>query len=104
MDNSYIFWIIFRYLYLRHRSGGEADGQGRRLAPGSAAQYVRSAESFLKAYELDWKPEGPFRRSRTGSGARRRRGRPVVTEFSSKLNDPDIDPKEISKMIITDRA
>lgn len=78
------------------------------------AQYVSvsSAEklddSFLKAYELDWKPEKDLS-EKVPDGIRKvldgiEAISPVVTEFSSKLNDPDIDPKEISKMIITDQG
>jgi HD-like signal output (HDOD) protein len=65
-------------------------------------------DSFLKSYELDWKPDRDLSRNVPEEIMKVVDGieaiSPMVTELSTKLNNPDIDPKEISKIIITDQG
>ncbi len=77
------------------------------------ARYVtvtsdETIQTFQDAYNLEWKPardeelkipphiEEIINKIENIS--------PLVTELSSKLNDPDINPKEISKIIIQDQG
>jgi putative nucleotidyltransferase with HDIG domain len=79
----------------------------------SPARYVPAPSeeailTFHDAYNLEWKPprdedkqvppqiEAIVNKIENIS--------PLVTELSSKLNDPDINPKEISKIIIQDQG
>ncbi|HOO36803.1 MAG TPA: HDOD domain-containing protein [Deltaproteobacteria bacterium] len=65
-------------------------------------------ESFMNMYDLDWKPS----REKTEELPEEIRNildniesiSPLITELSSRLNDPDINPKDISKLIITDQG
>ena len=65
-------------------------------------------ESFMNVYDLDWKPS----REKTEELPEEIRDildnietiSPLITELSSRLNDPDINPKDISKLIITDQG
>ena len=65
-------------------------------------------ESFMKVYDLDWKPsrEKPEELSKEIQDILNsiETISPMITELSSKLNDPDINPKDISKLIITDQG
>lgn len=67
-----------------------------------------SVDNYLEKYNLDWKPsrqvpdtlpqdiERVLEKIDTIS--------PLINELSARLNDPDINPKEISKLIITDQG
>lgn len=65
-------------------------------------------QTFQDAYNLEWKPDRDEEKvipphieeiiSKIENIS------PLVTELSSKLNDPDINPKEISKIIIQDQG
>jgi hypothetical protein len=65
-------------------------------------------QTFQDAYNLEWKPprdeelEIPPHIEEIISKIENIS--PLVTELSSKLNDPDINPKEISKIIIQDQG
>lgn len=65
-------------------------------------------QSFMDAYNLDWKPdrehalEIPPRISEIIDGIENIS--PIVNELSAKLSDPDINPKDISKIIIQDQG
>ena len=77
------------------------------------ARYVNissddDVDSFMDIYNLEWKPsrerpenlpsdiEKILENVETIS--------PLITELSSRLDDPDINPKDISKLIITDQG
>ncbi len=82
----------------------------RKKAP---AHYVSiSAEdnldTFATAYDLDWRPE---RELLTGIPPEVEKIinsidsiSPLITDLSARLNDPDINPKDISRLIITDQG
>jgi HD-like signal output (HDOD) protein len=65
-------------------------------------------QSFLEVYNLEWKPprdkewEIPPQIEKVIDKIENIS--PLITELSSKLNDPDINPKDISKIIITDQG
>ncbi len=65
-------------------------------------------DSFMAVYDLDWKPnrEKPEELSAGIESIINNIESisPLVTELSSRLNDPDINPKDISKLIITDQG
>ena len=65
-------------------------------------------ESFMDVYDLDWKPskERPEELPEEINAIldNIETISPLITELSSKLNDPDINPKDISKLIITDQG
>ena len=65
-------------------------------------------ESFMNVYDLDWKPsrEKPEELSKEIQDIINNIETisPLITELSSRLNDPDINPKDISKLIITDQG
>lgn len=117
MDTAYLFWIILYAIicigavFLVVKLMTKKPPAPMRKTP---AQYVSVSskeeldDSFLKAYELDWKPDKDLSRNVPDSIMKVVDGieaiSPMVTELSSRLNDPDIDPKEISKVIITDQG
>jgi len=65
-------------------------------------------DSFMKVYDLSWKPDRVYPKSVPEEVEKVistiESISPIVTEMSSKLSDPDIDPKEISKLIVTDQG
>jgi len=77
------------------------------------ARYITVAseeaiQTFQDVYHLDWKPtrenEIKVPPDIEKIISKIENISPLVTEISSKLNDPDIDPKEISKIIIQDQG
>ena len=77
------------------------------------ARYVNissdeEVDTFTEVYDLDWKPpkerpeELPDKIEEIISNIESIS--PLMTELSSKLDDPDINPKDISKLIITDQG
>jgi HD-like signal output (HDOD) protein len=65
-------------------------------------------DSFMDVYDLDWKPSKE-RPEELPEDIEQIIGNiesisPLITELSSRLNDPDINPKDISKLIITDQG
>src|SRR5690606_24489513 len=77
------------------------------------ARYVtvtseEAIQTFQDAYNLEWKPsrdEEPTIPPHIEEIISKIENiSPLVTELSSKLNDPDINPKEISKIIIQDQG
>lgn len=65
-------------------------------------------QSFRDAYDLPWKP---FREKEPELSPQIEKVigtieniSPLITELSSRLNDPDINPKDISKIIIQDQG
>ncbi len=80
----------------------------------SPAQYISISseekldDSFLSVYELPWKPVREIVTELPEKIEKMIRGidaiSPIVTDLSSKINDPDINPKEISKLIVTDQG
>lgn len=65
-------------------------------------------DSYLNAYNLSWKPEREFSSEVPDNIAKIIREiesiSPIVTDLSSRLNDPDINPRDISKLIVTDQG
>jgi len=65
-------------------------------------------DSFMKMYDLPWKPDREYPKSVPEEVEKVidtiESISPIVTEMSSRLGDPDINPKEISKLIITDQG
>ncbi|HPC47193.1 MAG TPA: HDOD domain-containing protein [Deltaproteobacteria bacterium] len=65
-------------------------------------------QSFMDVYNLDWKPEmalEPDVPDRIREAVEKiEKISPLVTELSSRLNDPDINPKEISRIIVQDQG
>jgi len=117
MDTAYTFWILvfaiicLGALVLVVKLMAEKSTPPMRKTPAhyvSVSSEEKLDDSFLKAYELDWKPERDLSRQVPEEIMRVVDGieaiSPMVTELSSRLNDPDIDPKEISKVIITDQG
>lgn len=117
MDTAYTFWVmIFAALCLGAiilivKLMAKKAAPPMRKMPAhyvSVSSEEKLDDSFLKAYELDWKPERDLSRQVPEEIMRVVDGieaiSPMVTELSSRLNDPDIDPKEISKVIITDQG
>jgi HD-like signal output (HDOD) protein len=117
MGNANMLWIILYAIIILgviflvvKLMAGKAPAPMRK----TPAQYVSVSskeeldDSFLKAYELAWKPDKDLSRKVPEEIMKVVDGieaiSPMVTELSSKLNDPDIDPKEISKVIITDQG
>ena len=81
-----------------------------RKAP---ARYVTvtsedDVQSFLDVYNLEWKPsqdkelEVPPQVEKVLD--KLENISPLITDLSVKLSDPDINPKEVSKLIITDQG
>jgi HD-like signal output (HDOD) protein len=65
-------------------------------------------DSFMDVYDLGWKPSKE-RPEELPEDIEKILGNiesisPLITELSSRLNDPDINPKDISKLIITDQG
>lgn len=65
-------------------------------------------DAFMKMYDLPWKPDRKYPKE-VSEDIEKVINKiesisPIVTEISSKLNDPDINPKEISKIIVTDQG
>jgi putative nucleotidyltransferase with HDIG domain len=117
MEHAYIFWIIFLAIICLGAIALIVKQMAKKAAPPlrkTPAQYVSVSseeqldDSFLKAYELDWKPGRDLSRKVPEEIMKVvddiEAISPMVTELSSRLNDPDIDPKEISKVIITDQG
>ncbi len=117
MDTTYTFWILVSAIICLGALVLVVKLMAKKATPPmrkTPAHYVSVSseekldDSFLKAYELDWKPERGLSRQVPEEIMRVVDGieaiSPMVTELSSRLNDPDIDPKEISKVIITDQG
>lgn len=77
------------------------------------ARYVtvpsdEAIHTFHDAYNLEWKPLRDEKRQIPPQIEeivnKIENISPLITELSSKLNDPDINPKEISKIIIQDQG
>jgi HD-like signal output (HDOD) protein len=77
------------------------------------AQYVSISpeddlDSFMTVYDLDWKPPTELIDGIPPDVEKIINGlesiSPMITEISSKLDDPDINPKDISRLIITDQG
>jgi len=77
------------------------------------ARYISVApeedvQAFLDVYNLEWKPpqnvEQVIPPEIEKVISRIENISPLVTDLSSKLSDPDINPKDISKLIITDQG
>ena len=79
----------------------------------TTAHYVtvtsdESIQTLQDAYNLEWKPlrdkiiEIPQQIESVISKIENIS--PLITQLSSKLNDPEIDPKEVSKIIIQDQG
>jgi HD-like signal output (HDOD) protein len=79
----------------------------------SPARYVTvtsedDVQSFLDVYNLEWKPpqdkelEVPPQVEKAIDKIENIS--PLITDLSIKLSDPDINPKEVSKLIITDQG
>ncbi|HHO76256.1 MAG TPA: HDOD domain-containing protein, partial [Deltaproteobacteria bacterium] len=77
------------------------------------ARYVNissdeDVDSFTEVYNLDWKPSRE-RPEKLPEKIEEILGNietisPLITELSSRLDDPDINPKDISRLIITDQG
>jgi len=117
MEMGYIFWIIFYAAICIAVAVTAIKLLAEKASPPlkkSPAHYVSVStndtidDAFMNVYELDWKPdrelsrEIPERIAKVVSSIESIS--PLVTDLSSKLNDPDINPKEISKLIITDQG
>ncbi|MBN2298791.1 MAG: HDOD domain-containing protein [Deltaproteobacteria bacterium] len=65
-------------------------------------------DTFMDVYDLDWKPEKERPESLPDNIedilSNIETISPLITELSSRLDDPDINPKDISKLIITDQG
>lgn len=79
----------------------------------SPARYVtvssnEDIQTFMDVYSLEWKPDREKEPEIPPQVEeiidKIDNISPLVTELSSKLNDPDINPKEISKIIIQDQG
>lgn len=79
----------------------------------TTARYVSissddEVDSFMDIYDLDWKPTKentnvlPEEIEKILDNIENIS--PLITELSTRLNDPDINPKDISKLIITDQG
>ncbi len=117
MEMGHLFWIIFYAVICITAAVVAVKLMAEKASPPlkkSAAHYVSIStndnidDAFMNIYNLDWKPdrelskEVPERIAKVINGIESIS--PLVTELSSKLNDPDINPKEISKLIITDQG
>lgn len=64
--------------------------------------------SFLEVYNQEWKPDRDALSHAPESVLelveKIEQISPLITELSSKLNDPDINPREISKIIVQDQG
>lgn len=90
-----------------------ASGKSAKTMRKAPARYVSisstdDVDSYMDVYELDWKP-GRDERQELPKEIREVLGNtetisPLVTELSSRINDPDINPNDISKLIITDQG
>ena len=116
MDISVLLWIILILaagIVLSISLASLRKDKKKPVLKKAPARYVtvtsnEDIQSFIEVYNLDWKPdrekepelpthiEEIISKIETIS--------PLVTELSSKLNDPDINPKEISKIIIQDQG
>lgn len=117
MKTTYIFWI---FVYLAICIGIIVlmiKLMAKKAPPPmkkSPVHYVNISshdnldDSFMHVYDLPWKPDRanpknvPEEIDKVISTIESIS--PIVTELSSKLNDPDINPKEISKLIVTDQG
>jgi HD-like signal output (HDOD) protein len=65
-------------------------------------------QTFMEVYNLEWKPpqdKEPELPSEIEKAISKIENiSPLITDLSSKLSDPDINPKDISKIIITDQG
>ncbi|MDT8272118.1 MAG: HDOD domain-containing protein [Desulfomonilia bacterium] len=64
--------------------------------------------TYLDVYNLDWKPSRQFQDTLPPevehSIEKIETISPLINELSARLNDPDINPQDISKLIITDQG
>ncbi len=116
MDMSALFWIIIILaagitIALTLTSlKKEKKKPVLRKAP---ARYVNVApsddmQSYMDVYDLNWKPDRE-KEPEIPPHIEEILGKienisPLITELSSKLNDPDINPKDMSKIIIQDQG
>lgn len=114
---GYLFWIIFYAAIFIVAVVTAIKFLAKKASPPlkkSPAHYVSISkddnleDSFLSIYDLPWKPDREPPKEIPEHIAKVINNieaiSPLVTDLSSKLNDPDINPKEISKLIITDQG
>lgn len=91
----------------------EAPAKAKPVMRKSPARYVtvnsnEDIQSFMDVYNLEWKPDitpdTPVPEHIQEIITRIEKISPLVTELSAKLNDPDINPREISKIIVQDQG
>ncbi len=116
MDMTVILWIIIVLAAgaaLTIMLSGFKKAEKKPVLKKSPARYVtvtsnEDIQSFMDVYNLEWKPdrekapELPPEIEKVISGIENIS--PLITELSSRLNDPDINPKDISKIIIQDQG
>jgi HD-like signal output (HDOD) protein len=65
-------------------------------------------DTFATAYDLDWRPERELLNGIPPEIEKIINSiesiSPLITDLSARLNDPDINPKDISRLIITDQG
>lgn len=65
-------------------------------------------DAFATVYDLDWKPERELISGIPPDVEKIINSiesiSPLITDLSARLNDPDINPKDISRLIITDQG
>lgn len=116
MDTSILLWIIIILatgIVLSIMLINSKKEKKKPVLKKSPARYVtvssnEDLQSFMDVYNLDWKPD----RDREPEISphisevidRIENISPIVNELSSRLSDPDINPKDISKIIIQDQG
>ncbi|MCE5274932.1 MAG: HDOD domain-containing protein [Deltaproteobacteria bacterium] len=116
MEFSVFMWIIISsamaigaYAAFTNRKAMEK----KPVLKKSPARYVTVAteediQTFMEIYNLEWKPQqdlaGEIPPDIEKVIDKIENISPLVTDLSVKLSDPDINPQEISKLIITDQG
>ena len=116
METAQLLWMIFfvaaglAVAALALKAFAKRPASNMRKAP---AHYISissedNLDTFTNAYDFDWKPERELLteipRDVDNIINSLESISPLITEISSKLNDPDINPKDISRLIITDQG
>jgi HD-like signal output (HDOD) protein len=117
MKIGYFFWIIIYFIICIGILVLIIRFMAKKAAPPlkkSPVHYVSISshdnfdDSFMDVYNLSWKPDRDYPKKVPDEIekiiTKIESISPMVTELSSKLNDPDINPKEISKLIVTDQG
>jgi HD-like signal output (HDOD) protein len=116
METSQLLWIIFYVVIglviaaVTIRLFAKRPSPPMKKAP---AHYVSissedNLDTFTGTYNFEWKPEMDLLTEIPHDVEKIINSlesiSPLITELSSKLNDPDINPKDISRLIITDQG